>query len=109
VGGVDAEFDLIVHQGCGAIQRHCDERGTTAYSLVSGARRAQAVGQYLRELEISPSQIDTVSYGKERPFSAEHEEACWQQDRRVHFVVMLSAEKMDPCPAGEIARLVMSS
>ena len=67
------------------------------------------MGQYVRELEIPPSQIDVVSYGKERPFSAEHEEACWQQDRRGHFVVMLSAEKIDPCPAGEIARLVMSS
>ena len=69
------------------IEGHCDERGTLAYNLVLGERRAQAVRRYLRELGISPSQLQIVSYGNERPFCTEHQEACWQQNRRGHFVV----------------------
>lgn len=69
------------------IEGHCDERGTQAYNLVLGERRAQVVGQYLRELGIPPSQLQIISYGKERPFCTEHQESCWQQNRRGHFVV----------------------
>lgn len=46
-----------------------------------------SVRQYLQDLGIAPSQIEIVSYGKEKPFCAEHSEACWQQNRRVHFVL----------------------
>ena len=67
------------------IEGHCDERGTSAYNLVLGERRAQAAAQYLRDLGISSSQIQITSYGKERPFCTEHSEACWQSNRRAHF------------------------
>ena len=67
------------------IEGHCDERGTSAYNLVLGERRAQAAAQYLRDLGVPSSQIQIRSYGKERPFCAEHSEACWQSNRRAHF------------------------
>jgi len=69
------------------IEGHCDERGTLAYNLVLGEHRAQSVKHYLRELGIPPAQLDVISYGKERPFCTDHREACWQQNRRGHFVV----------------------
>jgi peptidoglycan-associated lipoprotein len=69
------------------IEGHCDERGTLAYNLVLGERRAQSVKRYLQELGIPVSQLHITSYGKERPFCRDHREACWQQNRRAHFVV----------------------
>lgn len=67
------------------IEGHCDERGTSAYNLVLGERRAQAAKQYLEDHGMTASQIRVTSYGKERPFCTEHSEACWQSNRRVHF------------------------
>lgn len=67
------------------IEGHCDERGTSAYNLVLGERRAQAAKQYLQELGVGLSQIQITSYGKERPFCGEHSEDCWQSNRRAHF------------------------
>ena len=67
------------------IEGHCDERGTSAYNLVLGERRAQAAVQYLRDLGVPSSQLQITSYGKERPFCSEHSEACWQSNRRAHF------------------------
>jgi peptidoglycan-associated lipoprotein len=67
------------------LEGHCDERGTSAYNLVLGERRAKAAAQYLRDLGIPSSQLQITSYGKERPFCTEHSEACWQSNRRAHF------------------------
>lgn len=67
------------------IEGHCDERGTLAYNMVLGERRANAAQRYLQELGVPASHIATVSYGKERPFCTEHSEACWQSNRRAHF------------------------
>jgi peptidoglycan-associated lipoprotein len=68
------------------IEGHCDERGSTEYNLALGDRRANATKQYLVSLGISADRITTVSYGKEKPFCTESNEACWQQNRRGHFV-----------------------
>jgi peptidoglycan-associated lipoprotein len=68
------------------IEGHCDERGSTEYNLALGDRRASAVKQYLVSLGISADRISTVSFGKEKPFCTEHNETCWQQNRRGHFV-----------------------
>ena len=67
------------------IEGHCDERGTSAYNLVLGERRAQAASRHLQALGVAASQIQIISYGKERPFCIEHREACWQSNRRAHF------------------------
>ncbi|MDF0651384.1 MAG: peptidoglycan-associated lipoprotein Pal [Nitrospira sp.] len=69
------------------IEGHCDERGTSAYNLVLGEKRAKAVRNYLVELGVVPTHLSVVSYGKERPFCTEHTEACYSQNRRGHLVV----------------------
>src|SRR5712671_4645655 len=68
------------------VEGHCDERGSTEYNLALGDRRAGAVKQYLVSLGISADRISTVSFGKEKPFCTQSTEACWQQNRRGHFV-----------------------
>ncbi len=67
------------------ISRRCDERGTLAYNLVLGERRAQAAARYLTDLGLPGSRIEIVSYGKEKPFCTEHSQACWRLNRRAHF------------------------
>ena len=64
------------------IEGHCDERGTREYNLALGARRANAVKEYLAGQGVSVARIDTISYGKERPICTESNEACWSQNRR---------------------------
>jgi flagellar motor protein MotB len=64
------------------IEGHADERGTREYNLALGARRAQAVRDYLVSLGISGARIDTISYGKERPMCVQSDEGCWAQNRR---------------------------
>jgi peptidoglycan-associated lipoprotein len=68
------------------IEGHCDERGSTEYNLGLGDRRANAVKQYIVSLGVSADRVSTVSFGKEKPFCRESNEACWQQNRRGHFV-----------------------
>lgn len=67
------------------IEGHCDERGSAEYNLALGDNRANSVKEALVRLGVSASSIKTISYGKEKPACAEHNEACWQQNRRVHF------------------------
>jgi peptidoglycan-associated lipoprotein len=69
------------------IEGHCDERGTSAYNLALGDRRANAAREYVDSLGIAGSRIRTVSYGKERPVCNESTEDCWQRNRRAHFVI----------------------
>jgi peptidoglycan-associated lipoprotein len=63
------------------IAGNCDERGTREYNLALGARRANAARDYLVSLGVSPSRIQTVSYGKERPTCRESNERCWSLNR----------------------------
>jgi peptidoglycan-associated lipoprotein len=69
------------------IEGHCDERGTSAYNLALGDRRANAARDYLDSLGVAASRIRTVSYGKERPSCTDASEDCYQQNRRAHFVI----------------------
>ena len=64
------------------VEGHCDERGTREYNLALGARRANAVKEYLVSLGVSTARVDTISYGKERPICTESDESCWAQNRR---------------------------
>lgn len=68
------------------IEGHCDERGSTEYNLALGDRRAQATKDFLVSLGVTADRMETVSYGKERPTCTDHNESCWQQNRRGHFV-----------------------
>ena len=69
------------------VEGHCDERGTSAYNLVLGEKRAKAARNYLVELGVGANRLSVVSYGKERPSCDEHTEACYQQNRRGHLAL----------------------
>jgi len=60
---------------------NCDERGTREYNLALGERRAATVKEYLVDLGVDPSRIETVSYGKERPIDGASTEAAWALNR----------------------------
>jgi peptidoglycan-associated lipoprotein len=64
------------------IEGHCDERGTREYNLALGARRANAVKEFLVAQGVAADRLETVSYGKERPICTESGEDCWSQNRR---------------------------
>lgn len=83
----DAEWLKVNRLQTLAVEGHCDERGTQAYNLVLGQKRAKAIRNYLAELGIVGSRITVVSYGKDRPFCKESNESCYQQNRRGHLVV----------------------
>jgi peptidoglycan-associated lipoprotein len=68
------------------IEGHCDERGTNAYNLVLGERRANAAREYLMARGVAGTRITTISYGEERPVCTERNEACWSRNRRSHFL-----------------------
>jgi peptidoglycan-associated lipoprotein len=69
------------------VEGHADERGTREYNLALGARRANAVRDYLIVLGIDPNRVDTVSFGEERPAVQGSNEQAWAQNRRAEFVV----------------------
>ena len=69
------------------VEGHCDERGTEEYNLSLGQKRASSVKDYLVSLGVESARVNTVSYGKARPFCADHDDNCWQQNRRGHFVI----------------------
>jgi len=69
------------------IEGYCDERGSTEYNLALGDRRAEAAKEFLVSLGVPSDNIQSVSYGRERPFCTEHTENCWQQNRRAHFIM----------------------
>jgi len=68
------------------IEGHCDERGTHAYNLVLGEKRARETRQYLNSLGIK-NHVVVQSYGKERPVCTEPDESCYWKNRRAHVVV----------------------
>jgi peptidoglycan-associated lipoprotein len=68
------------------IEGHCDERGTLAYNLVLGEKRARAAKKYLQDLGVPVLQLQITSYGETRPFCKQQNEDCYQQNRRAHFV-----------------------
>jgi peptidoglycan-associated lipoprotein len=73
-------------QAAVTIEGHCDERGTIEYNLALGERRAKTTKDYLAASGVDPKRMNTVSFGKERPFVVGHDESAWQWNRRAHFV-----------------------
>jgi len=68
------------------IEGHCDERGTREYNLALGERRGDEVRKFLTSAGVSPRQIETVSYGEERPEDPGHSEASWARNRRAILI-----------------------
>ena len=69
------------------IEGHCDERGTNEYNMALGAKRAQAVMDYLTRVGVAANRLSTISYGEEVPVCEEHTEECWQKNRRDRFII----------------------
>ena len=69
------------------VEGHCDERGTDAYNIVLGERRAESVKNFLVDLGISANRLNTISYGEERPIAMGQDEASWAKNRRAQFMV----------------------
>lgn len=67
------------------VEGDCDERGSAEYNLALGDRRATQAKDYLVEFGVPAAQLNTISYGKERPVCTEHNETCWQKNRRAHL------------------------
>jgi len=70
------------------IEGNCDERGTVEYNQTLGQRRAASAKKYLTSMGISGHRISLISYGKEKPICTDHDEVCWQKNRRDDFVVL---------------------
>jgi len=68
------------------IQGHADERGSAEYNMALGDKRAESAKEFLVNIGIPAMQLSVVSYGKEKPVCEEHDEACWQKNRRIHIV-----------------------
>ncbi len=69
------------------IEGHCDSRGTQAYNLVLGKKRAGAIRDYLVELGITQDRVAIISYGQDKPFCSDSTEVCYQLNRRGHLLV----------------------
>lgn len=69
------------------VEGHGDSRGTSEYNLALGDRRASAVRDYLSSLGVDAARIALVSKGEEQPFCHDEHEACWQSNRRGHFLI----------------------
>ena len=73
------------------IEGHADERGTREYNIALGARRAQAVRDYLTSRGVETNRMRTISYGKERPVAVCNDISCWSQNRRSVTVLNASS------------------
>ena len=73
------------------IEGHCDERGSAEYNMALGDKRAESAKDYLVQVGIPAAQLNVVSYGKQRPVCEEHDEGCWQRNRRAHIVAVAQA------------------
>lgn len=69
------------------IEGHCDERGTNAYNIALGERRAESAKSFLVDTGIDEVRLTTISYGEERPVDPGHNEEAWAKNRRAHFVI----------------------
>ncbi|MGZ2258622.1 peptidoglycan-associated lipoprotein Pal [Roseobacter sp. A03A-229] len=69
------------------IEGHADEQGTREYNVALGARRANAVREYLVSKGVAGNRLRTVSYGKERPIEICSNEACYAKNRRAVTVL----------------------
>ncbi|HET7306486.1 MAG TPA: peptidoglycan-associated lipoprotein Pal [Gammaproteobacteria bacterium] len=80
---------LVAHPNVNVrLEGYTDERGTKAYNIALGDRRAQSVKRFLMLQGVSADQIQTVSYGEEDPADPGHNEAAWAKNRRVVIVYL---------------------
>ena len=85
---VNAEFLKKFRSLKVQVEGHCDERGSVQYNLALGEKRAQSIKDYLVASGVEPNRITTISFGKERPISLNHDEVSWSKNRRGNFVII---------------------
>jgi peptidoglycan-associated lipoprotein len=71
------------------VEGYCDERGSAEYNIALGQARAEQAKDYLVALGLPPTQLKTVSFGKERQVCTDQTEACWQKNRRAHIAEVI--------------------
>jgi peptidoglycan-associated lipoprotein len=69
------------------VEGNCDERGSPEYNLALGERRAKAAEEFLTQIGVPAERLAIISYGQERPVCSDHDENCWQKNRRAHLSV----------------------
>jgi peptidoglycan-associated lipoprotein len=69
------------------VEGHCDDRGTDAYNISLGERRAESVAMFLGSAGIDTDRLNRVSYGEERPTVMGNGEASWARNRRAQFAI----------------------
>ena len=78
---------LAANPGQGVtLEGHADERGSREYNIGLGDRRVQSVRRILELQGVSPAQVNTVSYGEEKPAVEGHSDTAWRMNRRVEIV-----------------------
>ncbi len=82
-----AQWLTLYNRYAFTVEGHADERGTREYNIALGARRAQAVREYLVARGIDGARMRTISYGKERPVAVCNDISCWSQNRRAVTVL----------------------
>jgi peptidoglycan-associated lipoprotein len=64
------------------IEGHCDERGSDAYNMALGMRRAAAVERHLLDVGVPQSRLATQTFGSRAPAASGHDESAWRHNRR---------------------------
>ncbi|MCT4609676.1 MAG: peptidoglycan-associated lipoprotein Pal [Pelagimonas sp.] len=82
-----AQWLLLNADYMAIIEGHADEQGTREYNLALGARRANAVMEYLVSRGVPANRMKFVSYGKERPIEVCSQESCYSQNRRAVTII----------------------
>jgi peptidoglycan-associated lipoprotein len=79
---------LMTHSDISAtIAGHCDERGTDAYNMALGQRRADAAKEFMVNLGVNANQLSTISYGEEQPADPASNDEAWSKNRRAEFSI----------------------
>ncbi len=84
-GLIKQDFELLMSTPNVPIilEGNADERGSAEYNLALGQKRAESVKRTLKMLGVPEARLEAISYGKEKPRAACHEEKCWAENRRV--------------------------
>lgn len=86
-----AQWLLTNNDYLAVIEGHADEQGTREYNVALGARRANAVREYLVSRGVPGARLRTVSYGKERPIAICSDESCYAQNRRAVTIISVGS------------------
>ena len=80
-----AQYLVANPQARVVLEGHCDERGTVEYNLALGERRANTVKRYLIVQGANPSQLESISFGEERPAMIGSDDSAWSKNRRTEI------------------------